>query len=185
MQYNDEERSTDLPFTQRMVRRLALEAEARDLRIGEFLGDLVMATMKEDLLQRVLAPDPSQLPSKYRRLVVQMDPLPRGQQSFQKCLTDFEGKAACSLGPRHSLEKQALERVFRTNGLAASRTQSMNVCTTGLSVRFFNVTTATWKNRVTKSTGSTLSEKRSMLNRTTEPGSDATKRSVASKLRRW
>jgi hypothetical protein len=59
MQYNGEERSTDLPFTNRMVRRLALEAEARDLRIGEFLGELVMATMKKDLLQRVLAPDPS------------------------------------------------------------------------------------------------------------------------------
>jgi hypothetical protein len=41
MQYNGEERSTDLPFTNRMVRRLALEAEARDLRIGEFLGELV------------------------------------------------------------------------------------------------------------------------------------------------
>jgi hypothetical protein len=59
MRYNSEERSTDLPFSQRMVKRLALEAEARDLRIGEFLGELVMATMKKDLLQRVLAPDPS------------------------------------------------------------------------------------------------------------------------------
>jgi hypothetical protein len=59
MRYNSEERSTDLPFSQRMVKRLALEAEARDLRIGEFLGEFVMATMKKDLLQRVLAPDPS------------------------------------------------------------------------------------------------------------------------------
>jgi hypothetical protein len=61
----------------------------------------------------------------------------------------------------------------------------MKECTAGLSVRFFEVTTATWKNRVTKSTGNTLSVNWSALNRKTEPGSDAIKRAVAIKLRRW
>jgi hypothetical protein len=59
--------------------------------------------------------------------------------------------------------------------------QSMKEYTAGLSVRFFKVTTATWKNRVTKSTGNTLSVNWSALNST---GSDAIKRSVAIKLRR-
>ena len=61
----------------------------------------------------------------------------------------------------------------------------MKECTTGLTVRFFNVMTATWKNRVTKSTGNTFSENRSLLSHMTEPGSDEIKRSVASRLRRW
>jgi hypothetical protein len=76
-------------------------------------------------------------------------------------------------------------RLTRANGLVTSRTQSMKECTTGLSVRFFNVTTATWKGRVRKSTGNTLSENWSTLNRKTEPGNDATKWLLASKLRRW
>ena len=57
MQYKGDARTTDLPFTPDMIRRLAFEAQLRDMRIGDFLGKLFIATMKKDLFQRVLEPD--------------------------------------------------------------------------------------------------------------------------------
>jgi hypothetical protein len=57
MRYKGEERTTDLPFTQDMIRQLAFEAQLRDMRIGDFLGELFMATMTKDLFQRVLEPN--------------------------------------------------------------------------------------------------------------------------------
>jgi hypothetical protein len=58
MQYKGEERTTDLPFTQDMIRQLAFEAQLRNMRIGDFLGELFITTMKKDLFQRVLEPHP-------------------------------------------------------------------------------------------------------------------------------
>src|SRR5215469_7261158 len=70
-------------------------------------------------------------------------------------------------------------------GAAIARTHSRKVCTAGLIVRCLNVTIPTCQGRTAKSTGRTLSEKRSALKRSTEPDSAETKRLVASRLTRW
>jgi hypothetical protein len=70
-------------------------------------------------------------------------------------------------------------------GLATSRTQSRNVCTTRLTVRFFKVTIPTCQGRSATSIGKTLSENRSALKRSTEPDSAETKRLVASRRTLW
>ena len=57
MQYKGEERTTDLPFTQDMIRQLAFEAQLRNMRIGDFLCELFITAMKKDLFQRVLEPN--------------------------------------------------------------------------------------------------------------------------------
>lgn len=54
IQYRGEERTTQLPLTQDMVRQLAFEAEFRNMRIGEFVGELIVAMLKKDLFQAVL-----------------------------------------------------------------------------------------------------------------------------------
>ena len=54
MQYRGEERTTELPLTQDMVGRLAFEAAFRNVLIGELIGELIVAVLKEDLLQTVL-----------------------------------------------------------------------------------------------------------------------------------
>ena len=54
MQYRGEERTTQLPLSQDMVRQLAFEAEFRNMRIGEFVGELIVAMLKKDLFQVVL-----------------------------------------------------------------------------------------------------------------------------------
>jgi len=54
MQYRGQERTTQLPLTQDVVRQLAFEAEFRNMRIGEFVGDVIVAMLKKDLLQTVL-----------------------------------------------------------------------------------------------------------------------------------
>ena len=54
MQYKGEERTTELPFTEDMIRQLAFEAELRNMRIGELIGELMVAMLKKDLFQRVL-----------------------------------------------------------------------------------------------------------------------------------
>jgi hypothetical protein len=56
IQYKGEERTTELPFTKSMISRLALEAEFRDMRICELVSELLMKTMKNDLLQGLLDP---------------------------------------------------------------------------------------------------------------------------------
>ncbi|HSB59217.1 MAG TPA: hypothetical protein VLD66_06400, partial [Methyloceanibacter sp.] len=56
IQYRGEERTTELPFTKHMISRLALEAELREMRICELVSKLLMKTMKNDLLQRLLDP---------------------------------------------------------------------------------------------------------------------------------
>jgi hypothetical protein len=54
MQYRGQERTTQLPLTQDVVRQLAFEAEFRNMRIGEFVGEVIVAMLKKDLLQTVL-----------------------------------------------------------------------------------------------------------------------------------
>jgi hypothetical protein len=54
MQYKGEERTTDLPLTQDMIRQLAFEAELRNMRIGELIGELMVVMLKKDLFQTVL-----------------------------------------------------------------------------------------------------------------------------------
>jgi Helix-turn-helix domain of resolvase len=54
MQYRGQERTTQLPLTQDVVRQLAFEAEFRNMRIGDFVGEVIVAMLKKDLLQTVL-----------------------------------------------------------------------------------------------------------------------------------
>jgi hypothetical protein len=54
MHYKGEERTTNLALTQLAIGQLALEAGLRDMRIGEFIGELVTGTIQKNLLQRVL-----------------------------------------------------------------------------------------------------------------------------------
>lgn len=54
MRYKGEERTTELPLTQDMIRQLAFEAELRNMRIGELIGELMVAMLKKDLFQTVL-----------------------------------------------------------------------------------------------------------------------------------
>ena len=53
MRYKGEERATELPLTDDMIRQLAFEAELRDMRIGELIGELMVAMLKKDLFQAV------------------------------------------------------------------------------------------------------------------------------------
>jgi hypothetical protein len=62
LRYGGEERTTDLPFTQDMISRLALEAESRDMKIGALLSELVVGTIRKELLQSVLPPGEAAAP---------------------------------------------------------------------------------------------------------------------------
>ena len=53
-----EEQSTDLPLDQAMIGQLALEAEIRNMRIGELLAALIIAIVKGDLLEPLLRAAP-------------------------------------------------------------------------------------------------------------------------------
>jgi hypothetical protein len=57
MQYRGEERTTELPLTQDMIRQLAFEAQFRDMSIGELVSELIKAMMQKDLFQHALEPD--------------------------------------------------------------------------------------------------------------------------------
>jgi hypothetical protein len=54
MQYRGEERTTELPFAQDMIGQLALEAVFRNMSIGEFIGEIILAVLKQDRLQMTL-----------------------------------------------------------------------------------------------------------------------------------
>lgn len=51
--YKGEELATELPFTKSMITRLALEAEFRDMQICDLVSQLLIKTIKNDLLQDV------------------------------------------------------------------------------------------------------------------------------------
>jgi hypothetical protein len=54
MHYKGEKRTTKLALTPLSIGQLALEAGLRDMRIGEFVSELVTATIQKNLFQRVL-----------------------------------------------------------------------------------------------------------------------------------
>jgi hypothetical protein len=60
MKYRGDERTSELPLTQDMIRQLAFEAQFRDMSIGELVGELLIAMMKKDLFQQVLEPSSKQ-----------------------------------------------------------------------------------------------------------------------------
>jgi hypothetical protein len=60
MKYRAYERTSELPLTQDMIRQLAFEAQFRNMSIGEFAGELLIAIMKRDLFQHVLEPNSKQ-----------------------------------------------------------------------------------------------------------------------------
>jgi hypothetical protein len=53
-----EEQSIDLPLDQTMIGQLALEAEIRNMRIGELLAELIIAILKRNLLEPLLQQHP-------------------------------------------------------------------------------------------------------------------------------
>jgi hypothetical protein len=60
MQYRGDERTTELPLTQDMIRQLAFEAQFRDMSIGQLVGELIIAMLKKDLFQEVIEPSSKQ-----------------------------------------------------------------------------------------------------------------------------
>ena len=54
IQYKGTERTTELPLTLDEIARLAWEAEFRDMRIGQFIGELIAAMVTKDLFRVVL-----------------------------------------------------------------------------------------------------------------------------------
>ncbi|HEX8751233.1 MAG TPA: helix-turn-helix domain-containing protein [Nitrospira sp.] len=54
MQYRGQQRTTELALSQQTVRQLAFEAEFRNMRIGEFVGEVIAAMLRKNLLQAVL-----------------------------------------------------------------------------------------------------------------------------------
>jgi hypothetical protein len=53
IQYGGEERTAELPVTQDIIGQLAFEAAFRNVSIGEFIGELTVAAVKQDLLLSV------------------------------------------------------------------------------------------------------------------------------------
>jgi len=53
MKYRGDERASELPLTQDMIRQLAFEAQFRNMSIGELVGALLIAMMKRDLFEHV------------------------------------------------------------------------------------------------------------------------------------
>ena len=58
MTWAGEEQSIDLPIDQPMIAQLALEAEIRNMRIGELLAELIIAILKRNLLEPLLQQHP-------------------------------------------------------------------------------------------------------------------------------
>jgi hypothetical protein len=60
MQYKDEDKRTELALDGEMIARLAIEAEFRNVRIGQLVGQLIRTIIERDLFHAVLEPiDPS------------------------------------------------------------------------------------------------------------------------------
>ena len=54
MQYRGEERTTEIPLTQDMMRQLAIEAWLRDMKMGEVVSEVIIGVIKGDLFHPVL-----------------------------------------------------------------------------------------------------------------------------------
>jgi hypothetical protein len=53
--YNGVERTTQVPLTRHGIQQLALEAGLRDMRIGELVCQVIVATAERDLFQKLLS----------------------------------------------------------------------------------------------------------------------------------
>ena len=53
MEYKGMERTTEIRLTPDMIEHLILEAEIRDLRIGELIRDIIMSTVKNNLFREL------------------------------------------------------------------------------------------------------------------------------------
>jgi len=60
MKYRAYERTSELPLTQDMIRQLALEAQFRNMSIGELVGELLTAIVKRDDLFQQFEPNSKQ-----------------------------------------------------------------------------------------------------------------------------
>jgi len=60
IQYKGEQRLTELPLCQEMIRQLAMEAELRGMRIAELVSELILGVAEKDLFRLVLATRPEQ-----------------------------------------------------------------------------------------------------------------------------
>jgi hypothetical protein len=54
MRYKGQERTTELILTEDLLTRLAVEAQFRNMGIAELVGELIIATMRNDLFREVL-----------------------------------------------------------------------------------------------------------------------------------
>jgi hypothetical protein len=54
MRYKGQERTSELPLSQDMMGRLALEAEFRRMRIGELITQLIVAAIEKDMFRAML-----------------------------------------------------------------------------------------------------------------------------------
>ena len=64
LEYNGRRRTTELPFSQEMIQKLALEAQFRDMQMGQLLSELLTSTMNKDLFQLVLGEEIDELPKR-------------------------------------------------------------------------------------------------------------------------
>ena len=54
MRRHGEEKTTDIPLPSPAIEVLALEATSRDLDIAELIGQVLVATIKKDMIQKIL-----------------------------------------------------------------------------------------------------------------------------------
>jgi hypothetical protein len=59
IQYRGEERTTEIPVTQDMMRHLAIEAWLRDMKMGEVVSEVIIGVIKGNLFHPVLDPTKS------------------------------------------------------------------------------------------------------------------------------
>jgi hypothetical protein len=53
MHYRGEERTTEIPLTEDMMRQLAIEAWVRDMKMGEVISEVIIGVIKGDLFHSV------------------------------------------------------------------------------------------------------------------------------------
>ena len=54
IRHNGEEKTTDIPLPSPTIETLALEAASRDLGIADLIGQVLVATINKDMIQRIL-----------------------------------------------------------------------------------------------------------------------------------
>jgi hypothetical protein len=54
MRHKGEEKTTDIPLPSPAIEALALEATLRDLSIAELIGQVLVATINKDMIQKIL-----------------------------------------------------------------------------------------------------------------------------------